>query len=159
VVSTVTALRNWGMSNQEIGVSLSVVVAQRLVRRLCPHCAQVGELSSGARRWLDSLELPAPERCWNAVGCEHCRHLGYFGLVGIFEVWHMDEQDYQWILEGVDEHALRARLIEKGHQPLLADGLQKAQDGITSLDELRGLGNVLAPKDHHVPWARETATA
>ena len=57
-VGTVTALRNWGLTDHEIAVSLSVVVSQRLVRRLCPKCATVQPPSDAARRWLESLDLP-----------------------------------------------------------------------------------------------------
>jgi general secretion pathway protein E len=85
--------------------------------------------------------------------------LGYHGRVGAFEVWQLDEQDYQWILQDIDEHALRDRIMEKGHEPLLTDALKKAHEGVTTLDELRSLGNILAPKPESVPWAKEPAGA
>jgi len=158
-VSVVSAMRNWGLTGHEIAVSLSVVVAQRLVRRLCSNCCQRMEPSSATKRWLESLSLPIPAECWAPVGCEKCRQIGYYGAVGVFEVWRVDEDEYEWILHGVDEHALRHRLMEKGHQPLLLDALQKAHEGITSIEELRSLGDVIPPSPDRVPWAEQPVTA
>jgi general secretion pathway protein E len=117
------------------------------------------EPSSATKRWLESLSLPIPAECWAPVGCEKCRQIGYYGAVGVFEVWRVDEDEYEWILHGVDEHALRHRLMEKGHQPLLLDALQKAHEGITSIEELRSLGDVIPPSPDRVPWAEQPVTA
>jgi general secretion pathway protein E len=136
-VGAVSALRNWGLLDHEIAEALSVVIGQRLVRRLCPHCKRTRELTEKEHRWFSSAALPAPKQVTDAPGCDRCGQLGYLGRMGIFELWRLNEQDYKAILEHSDEHALRRALAEREHRPILADGLAKVLAGITSVSELR----------------------
>ena len=136
-VGTVTALRNWGLPDHEIAESLAVVVAQRLVRRLCPECRKAAPLTDNEMRWLGSFQLPAPKRAWSAVGCNKCNGLGYLGRTGIFELWRLRQEDYRLILDHSDEHTLRKHFHKSQGESLLADGLAKIDAGVTSLAELR----------------------
>jgi type II secretory ATPase GspE/PulE/Tfp pilus assembly ATPase PilB-like protein len=144
-VGAVTALRNWGLLDHEIAEALSVVIGQRLVRRLCPHCRRTRPLTKKERRWFSATALPTPKRVADAPGCDRCGHLGYSGRTGIFELWHLNEQDYKAILEHSDEHALRRGLVEGEHQTILADGLAKVLAGVTSVSELRRAGSAVLP--------------
>lgn len=72
----VTALRSRGLAEFEIAASLALVVAQRLVRRLCLHCRQAEPPSERKRRWLDGLGEAAPASVWHATGCAQCHHTG-----------------------------------------------------------------------------------
>lgn len=85
-VSAVTTLRNYGLADHEIVAALEVVVAQRLLRKLCPHCRRVGPPSESDTAWLTMLGRPLPEQCWHAVGCAKCQQTGYAGRTGVFEV-------------------------------------------------------------------------
>ena len=136
-VGAVTVLRNWGLLDHEIAEAVSVVIGQRLVRRLCPHCKRTRELTEKEQRWFSSIALPAPKQVADAPGCDRCGHLGYLGRMGIFELWRLNEQDYKAILEHSDEHALRRALAEREHRSILADGLAKVLAGVTSVSELR----------------------
>ncbi|HVY71005.1 MAG TPA: GspE/PulE family protein [Verrucomicrobiae bacterium] len=136
-VGVVTALRNWGLRDHEIAESLTVVVAQRLVRRLCPSCRRPGEPGEAEARWIKSLHLPPLKCVWSAPGCPACRGLGYHGRSGIFELWRLRESDYRLILAHADEHTLRRCLNQGRTGGLLEDGLAKVADGTTSLPELR----------------------
>jgi general secretion pathway protein E len=150
-IATVTALRNWDLADAEIAESLSVVIAQRLVRCLCPECKVSGLATDNEKRWLETFCLDAPKKVWLPKGCVRCGGLGYFGRTGIFELWRLAESDYELILEHTDEHRLRAHLREIEQESLLRDGLRKVIDGTTSIEELRrassgafpcgGLGN------------------
>ncbi len=142
-VGAITGLRNWRLRDHEICSALAVVVAQRLVRTLCRHCRDQGEIHDGERRWLHRCGGPAGDRldsAWRAVGCDHCGNLGYRGRTGVFEVWRLDEDDYRRILAGADERTLRRGLGEKGHGFLLDDALEKVRLGVTTVEELRGAG-------------------
>jgi len=66
--------------------------------------------------------------------------MGYFGRVGVFELWRLDEMDYRAILGHKDEHSLREALARRRERNILTDAAQKVASGITSLDEVRGLG-------------------
>ncbi len=85
-----------------------------------------------------------PSKIWQAGSCERCRGLGYHGRTGIFEIWQLDEADYNAILTGMDEHALRRQVREKNHGTMLDDGLEKARQGVTSIDALRNVADLLS---------------
>lgn len=140
----VEVLRNFELNDHEISSHLVMVVAQRLVRLLCPGCRQQEEASQRERRWLELLGKQVPERVWHAKGCDACRGLGYQGRTGVFEVWRVRSDDYSLILQGTDRKRLYEHLREQGHVFMLDDGLSKAAEGLTSLDELRGLGGLSA---------------
>jgi type II secretory ATPase GspE/PulE/Tfp pilus assembly ATPase PilB-like protein len=136
-VATVTALRNWGLPDHEIAESLSVVVAQRLVRCLCPECMVSGSATENEKRWLAAFGLEAPKQVWLPKGCAKCNGIGYLGRTGIFELWRLAEADYELILAHADEHRLRAEFRKTAQGGLLRDGLCKVIDGTTSLSEVR----------------------
>lgn len=121
-VGVVTALRGLGISDREISVALNVVVAQRLIRKLCPSCHK--------DEYDNQQEM-------GKTGCDQCRGLGYLGRTGIFEVWRLNEQDRSLILEHADEWTLRRALAARGFKTLVRDGNQKVTDGITSSAEVR----------------------
>ena len=138
-VGAVTTLRNWDILDQEIAESLVVVVAQRLVRRLCEKCRRETKVSDADAKWFDSLKIPPPPTLWVPGGCRHCNQIGYFGRVGVFELWRLDEADYRAILAHKDEHGLRAALARRREQSILGDAAQKAACGTTSLNEVRSI--------------------
>jgi type II secretory ATPase GspE/PulE/Tfp pilus assembly ATPase PilB-like protein len=138
-VGAVTTLRNWDILDQEIAESLVVVVAQRLVRRLCEKCRRETKVSDAYAKWFDSLKIPPPPTLWVPGGCRHCNQIGYFGRVGVFELWRLDEADYRAILAHKDEHGLRAALARRREQSILGDAAQKAACGTTSLNEVRSI--------------------
>ena len=144
-VSSVTALRHWGLSDREIADSLAVVVAQRLARRLCERCRKRVRPPAAEVAWLKSIRIAAPAKVWQPEGCKECKNLGYRGRIGIFEVWRLREEDYQGILAGADELALKRNLARRGHQFLIADALRKVENGITSLQEIKRLGTYIQP--------------
>lgn len=144
-VSSLSALRNWGQTDLEIAVSLACVVATRLVRKLCVQCREQRPPNDAEKRWAAVFNLDLPANVWASVGCEACHDLGYVGRVGVYETWKLDESDYNLILEGVDERALRKHLATKNHRTLITDGWDKAQQGVTSVAELSGLPDVVSP--------------
>jgi len=136
-VSAVTALRNWNLTDREIADALSVVVAQRLVRKLCRHCRKSAKPSKLEAAWIRSFNLSVPPKVWTPVGCKECKSLGYRGRTGVFEVWRLDEDARAAILKGTDELLLREHLARRKHLFLVQDGLAKLSDGTTSFDEIK----------------------
>ena len=144
-VSALSALRNWGATDLEIAVSLSCVVASRLVRTLCPQCKKARQPNDKERRWADLGGIELPDEVFDADGCSACHDLGFKGRTGVFETWKLDEEDYNALLTGVDERAMRRQLANKGHRTLIADGLDKARAGMTSVPELAILPDIVLP--------------
>ena len=139
-MGVVSLLRNWGVADHQIATVLEIVISQRLVRRLCTKCRSQGVPTAAEQYWLESLNLPVPEKSWHAKGCEACLQTGYSGCIGVFEIWRKTESDYELLLDHTDEHSLRRHLRERGRKTVLEDGLIKAREGITSLVELKHMG-------------------
>jgi type II secretory ATPase GspE/PulE/Tfp pilus assembly ATPase PilB-like protein len=144
-VDTVSVLRNFGLSDLEIASSLELVVAQRLVRRLCGECREVAEPAARERAWLASLAMEVPDRVYIGAGCSACDGLGYRGRVGLFELWRPDDDDHERIVRHGSIHEMRAALAQRGHRFLLDDGLGKVEAGIVGLGDLRRAGTPGAP--------------
>jgi general secretion pathway protein E len=140
-IGVVTSLRNYDLEDYEIVAALEVVVAQRLVRRLCAECRQEVKPSPAEVGWLRGVGQPVPKQVWRASGCERCRGSGYHGRIGIFEVWRLDERTDELIGKHTDERTLRRLLREQGLGSLMDDALQKAAEGVTSLAEVQTLGS------------------
>ncbi len=144
-VSAVTALRNFGLADHQIATALGVVVNQRLVRTLCPECREECELPATEREWFERERLVPPKRTWKAVGCDACDGSGFRGRTGLFEVWHLDQADYEMLLSGADEDTLRDHLDAAGHTGLWRDATAKIESGLTTHAEVQRLGLAL-------PW-------
>ena len=138
---TVTTLRNLGIQDFEIMAALELVISQRLVRRLCPDCKQEEQTPPEDSGWLEAMEVTVPSTSWVAKGCQKCRHTGYHRRIGVFEVWHVDEDANELIRRHTDEKSLRHAIRKSGTKTMLEDGMQKAAKGITSLAELRRVGS------------------
>jgi general secretion pathway protein E len=134
-VSAATRLTDMGIEPFLLSSSLLGVLAQRLVRRLCPHCKT-------ARPTTADDELPPTIRqLWQAVGCNQCAGTGYLGRLGIYELLEIDDGLRQLIHHGSDEAALRtaACATDRGQRQLRflrEDGWRWLQAGETSLEEL-----------------------
>jgi type II secretory ATPase GspE/PulE/Tfp pilus assembly ATPase PilB-like protein len=143
VVSAVTTLRNRGLGDHEIATALTAVVNQRLVRKLCPACCRKDTPTAIEVEWFKNIGHEAPENIWRAEGCDDCADLGYIGRTGIYEVWHLEEEDLALILRHADEHHLRTHLAGKEHRSLANNAIEKVAHGITTIDELRALTGLL----------------
>ncbi|MFT5155124.1 MAG: general secretion pathway protein E [Planctomycetota bacterium] len=139
-VGVMTALRNWGIDDFQSASALRVVVAQRLVRRLCPECREEAKVPTEAEdEWLRAIGREPPASLWRAVGCAQCNDLGYRGRVGLFEIWRVNNQDAERILGRVDDHKMRQALRERGHRFLIDDALDKVALGLTDIRQIKQL--------------------
>jgi len=139
-VGVIDTLRNYGLNGLEISSNLMLVVSQRLVRKLCKQCSTEGAPTEEETKWLTLLGRQVPEKVWHPVGCDECRGTGYRGRTGVFEVWRVDPEEYQLILDEADRRTLYRALAKRGHQFLIDDGLKKVVEGVTSVEELRSMG-------------------
>lgn len=113
------------------------VVAQRLVRRLCPHCKEQLKVS-GPKKVAAGFTAAESKRVklYGPVGCNKCSNSGYKGRVGVFEVMAMDEQLTRAFLDHAPAEELRDIALAAGMLPLRRDALDKVAEGITSLEEI-----------------------
>ena len=115
-----------------LSASLSGIVAQRLVRRLCPFCKDEYELDD---QTCEKLELPSGTHAFRPIGCPNCRK-GYRGRRGIYEVMVIDDALREMILKGADNIELRETAIKSGMKTLRHAGINAAIAGHTSLEEV-----------------------
>jgi type II secretory ATPase GspE/PulE/Tfp pilus assembly ATPase PilB-like protein len=134
----VTALRNFHLSSHLIASSLTGVIAQRLVRRLCMSCRQEAETTEAERQLLQD---PSVSSAWAPRGCEACRGTGYAGRVGVFEILRVDEQLREYVLQDASERKLRTYARKQGLVTLQEDGVSKIGEGLTSVEEYRRILN------------------
>lgn len=139
---TLSVLRHFGLADHEIAASVDLLLAQRLVRRLCPACRRLEPLTSEEAQWLELCECPVPDKTWHAKGCAECGGSGYRGRIGVFEIHRLREQDADLILAHADERTLRRQMRERGALSLLQDDLAKVADGLTSIAEFQTIGGM-----------------
>lgn len=120
-----------------VSSSVRAIMAQRLVRRLCPKCKEPHEVTEGEMRALriDASQLGGAT-IMRAVGCDHCRHLGYKGRMGIFEVFVIDDEVRFMVNEKASTLQLRKRARELGMRTLREDGVRKVLAGLTTAEEV-----------------------
>ncbi|MFO7459096.1 MAG: type II secretion system ATPase GspE, partial [Desulfatiglandales bacterium] len=128
-----TRLVDMGVEPFLIASSLLGVVAQRLVRRICPECKESFHLAESA---LAELGLPRDQVLWRGRGCEGCMQSGYRGRTGIFELLLMDNEVRHLLTSGADSVTIKEAAVRRGMATLFGDGLRKVQRGITTLDEV-----------------------
>ena len=134
--SAVTRLADMGVEPYLLASSLLGVLAQRLVRKLCPHCAEPDVPSDGERALLARMGGSSLAHLADAKGCAQCAHTGYRGRTGIYELLRVDADVRRIIHDGADELALRQRFTSAGRRSLREDGLRWVADRTTSLAEL-----------------------
>lgn len=117
--STLMRLQDMGVEPFHLASSVLLITAQRLVRRLCPHCKR---------------QTPA-QTSWQAVGCAQCRE-GYAGRLGLFQVMPISPTMKAMMLQHTDAPALAAQAQREGIQSMREDGMTKVRLGLTTLDEV-----------------------
>src|SRR5471030_2259942 len=136
--SAITRLNDLGVAPYLIGLTLIGVLAQRLVRTLCPACKKPDE--EVTRETLHEVVKPwrlnGGVRPYKAVGCPECRQTGYRGRTGIYELLTVTESFSKLVREETDIHALRTQSAADGMKPLRIAGAYKIIEGVTSAEEV-----------------------
>ncbi|HEX4835701.1 MAG TPA: ATPase, T2SS/T4P/T4SS family [bacterium] len=131
----VTRLRDMGIEPFLITASLIAVLAQRLVRVICPQCKEAYTPPAEALRRL-GLESGQGVNLYRGKGCDHCRGSGYRGRLGVFELMVMNDNLRSLVLSGAGIDEIREAAIQNGMRTLNQDGVQKVLEGITTFEEL-----------------------
>ncbi len=134
-VAALTRLIDMGVEPFLISSSLSGVVAQRLVRRVCRDCRTTRELTTREREIFDEANIDI-EHVSYGVGCANCRQTGYRGRIAIHEVLKIDQQIEKYITESASVSEIQQYTKESGMTFLLDDGLLKVAQGLTTTEEV-----------------------
>ncbi len=135
--STINRLMNMGIEPFLVSTSVNLIVAQRLIRRICSNCKEEEDAPLQALLNVGFSEAEAPEiQLYRGRGCDNCNQRGYKGRVGIYEVMVISEDIRELILSGATAIELRRKAIEEGMIGLRQSGLQKIRDGVTTIEEV-----------------------
>lgn len=135
--AAVTRLLDLGIPPYLIHSSLIGIMAQRLVRTLCPHCKTPADISQ--ERWdelVGDWKLPKPAQIYTANGCLECRMTGYRGRSGIYEMLSLSPELKKLITPDADLASIKKLAYQQGMQPLLMNGAEKIAAGLTTIEEL-----------------------
>lgn len=135
--SSVTRLLDLGIKPYLISSSLNLIVAQRLIRRLCTECRGAAVPSEQVKEQFSKNGYKScPDTVYEHKGCIECNQTGYSGRVAIHEFLPVTHRVRQIISDNADETRLRQEAIEMGCTSLMQSGLQKVEQGLTTLDEI-----------------------
>jgi type IV pilus assembly protein PilB len=135
---TVTRLIDMGVPRYLVGSAVMLVMAQRLVRRVCERCREyyVAEAEHTAVMG-DDAELLTGKRLARGRGCLTCKHTGYQGRVAVFEVLEITRPVRRMVLDGLNEDQIKQKAVGEGLITLRKSGIRKVLDGITTIEEVR----------------------
>ena len=136
--SAVTRLVDMGIEPYLISSSLRAVMAQRLVRTICPHCkvACKTERDLSALLEHDPNPSPVPPQLYTGAGCSHCFQTGYLGRTGLFELLTIDPDIAELITANTSTRLIAQAAIDKGMRTLRQDGLRQVTAGLTTIEEV-----------------------
>lgn len=136
-VGAIAQLQYFRIEPYLIGSAVDLVIAQRLIRRVCSNCREYYTLSGKALHQLGlgngekvQLELVRSE------GCRQCNYTGYFGRTAIFQFFEINPRVKRLIFEGADMHTLRAEAIRQGMRTLRGAAVEKLRQGVTTVEEV-----------------------
>ena len=140
--SSITRLHYLGIQPFLTSATILGVMAQRLLRTLCPHCKQALDVSADSEiaiQWQELVQpwrAPVPAQVYKAQGCEHCRHTGYQGRVGLYEIMPLSSELKKLVAADANLDTLKQQAYREGVQPLRLSGAKRISEGLTTIEEV-----------------------
>ena len=142
-IEVITRLRKMGISDYDIASTLATSVSQRLVRRVCPHCAKERDFTDNEKEIMNKIANKynvdldfEGKKTYDVIGCSKCNNIGYYDRIAIYEVLVVDDNVKNLIAKGASSIEIRDEALKGSYKPLIIDGLNKVLDGKTVLEEL-----------------------
>jgi general secretion pathway protein E len=135
--SSINRLLNLGIPFYLIQQTLIGIMAQRLIRVLCPHCKAAIDVD--ADQWqtlVEPFKTQLPKQIYKAAGCKECHNTGYSGRIGIYEIFENSPSLQKQIVQNCDTGLLSKQAIMEGMRPLRLSGAEKVAAGITTIEEV-----------------------
>jgi len=147
--SSVTRLVNIGIDAYLIAASLNAVLAQRLVRKICPNCKTTHQVPENMKKLLEKSGADT-SRLYHGTGCDGCRGSGYAGRVGIYELLVVDEYFRDVINNDPSAAAMRKAFRRSRRDSLFEDGMKKVKAGLTTIEEVLRVTEVYGKNESEV---------
>ena len=142
-IEVITRLRKIGISNYDIASILATSLSQRLIRKICPHCAKERDFTEQEKQVIKEIgekygknfDLEG-KKTYEAVGCKRSNNTGYYERIAIFEILLVNDDIKELITKDASSFEIRKKALETGYEPFVIDGIRKVLDGVTTLSEL-----------------------
>ena len=142
-IEVITRLRKLGISDYDISSTLATSVSQRLIRRVCPHCATKRKFTEEEKEIMQNLvdkygiKLDFKDKyTYDINGCKECNHTGYYGRIAVFEILEITEDIKELISSGASSLKIREQALKGDvYRPLFVDAIKKVLDGVITLEE------------------------
>lgn len=129
-------LKLLGVDAETIAENLVAVINQRLVRRICPHCAKPRPATDDERRWLDPTNAGEPLEIFYGTGCNHCRDTGFLGRLPVYDLLAVNRDVADAIASNASRADMRERAQAAGMRPILALARHRVLAGETTMEEI-----------------------
>ena len=140
--SSLTRLHDLGVQPFLTSATILGVMAQRLIRTLCAHCKQASTIETDSEiaiQWTELVQpwrAPLPAQIYSATGCEHCRHTGYQGRIGLYEIMPLTNELKKLVAADATLDSLQQQAYRDGVQPLRLSGAKRISEGLTTMEEV-----------------------
>lgn len=133
--STIARLQDMGIESYLLADALVGIIAQRLVRKLCPSCKRKRKATLEEKRIL-TIPINEEYEVYEAVGCTSCNNTGYYGRIGVYEVMSITKEIKELMNKHANAEEIHAQAVEHGMCTLKSNGLRYVKEGITSMEEI-----------------------
>ncbi|RMD62118.1 MAG: type II/IV secretion system protein [Planctomycetota bacterium] len=134
-IAAVPRLINMGIEPYLVAATLRAVLAQRLVRKICPHCKESYEPDPITRQMIEESQGSC-EKLYRGAGCSRCHGSGHAGRLGVFEIFVPQDETLEAIARGAPLQELRLMVLQNGYRTMRDDGFAKALMGLTTVEEV-----------------------
>ncbi|MCK4322082.1 Flp pilus assembly complex ATPase component TadA [candidate division WOR-3 bacterium] len=135
--ATITRLINMGLPPFLLASTLELIISQRLVRKICPHCKAPHEISNEEILKLGfSPDIFKGKEIFHGIGCDHCKGTGFKGRLGLFEALPLSTNTRKLIIDGATSDEIEKQAKEEGMRTLRDEGIEKVLKGLTDIDEI-----------------------
>ena len=142
-IEVITRLRKMGLSNYDIASTIANIISQRLIRKVCPHCAKKREFTESEKEVINKInerynvETDFNDKyTYDIVGCEKCNGSGYYDRIAIYEILELNDELKELIIENQSSLEIKKKAINFGYRPFVVDAVDKVLNGETTLDEV-----------------------
>ena len=147
--SSITRLVDIGIDPYLIAASLNAVLAQRLVRKICPKCKDVYQVTDNVRKYVEKSGIK-PKQLLRGKGCDYCRNSGYVGRIGIYEMLVIDDIFRDMIGEDASVARMRKVFADSKQSTLFSDGIRKVKQGLTTIEEVLRVTQMFGQKGEEI---------
>jgi len=147
--SSITRLVNIGIDAYLIAASLNAVIAQRLVRKICPDCREACKVSENIQKLLQKANI-STDQLYHGKGCENCRNSGYLGRVGIYELMVVDDTFRDAINKDPSAQNMKKAFRKSRSDTLFEDGLKKVKAGLTTIEEVLRVTEIYGRNENEI---------